>query len=110
MAISWKEDGDGRAHLGISMIEQAATASFGSADYPSGGYAVLPSVCGLSAIRGIWEIGFTGTLVPVVWKWNKTTKKLQAFWTGPAFSGVLVEVTANTDLSAMQVQFMFSGF
>jgi hypothetical protein len=110
MAISWKEDGDGRAHLGMSMIEQVATASFGSADYPTGGYAVLPSVCGLSRIRGIWEIGVSGTVVGVVWKWNKTTSKLQAFWGSATASTALTEVTANTDLSAMQVQFMFNGF
>lgn len=110
MAISWKEDGDGRAHLGISMIEQVATASFGSLDYPTGGYPVAPSVCGLSRIRGIWEIGLSGTPVGVVWKWNKTTSKLQAFWTGAGLGAALAEVASGTDLSAMQVQFIFNGF
>ena len=61
MSITWVVEGDARHDLGPNGILQKARASFGASDYVTGGYPVFPQNFGLSAIKGIWPIGFTAT-------------------------------------------------
>lgn len=111
MAITWTEDADSRVNLGMSCIQQCNIATFAVSDYPTGGYAITAIAFGLGRLRAVWEVAVqTGTPVGVVWKYNKATGKLMAFWTGAVVSTALAEVTASTDLSGMTVMFKAEGF
>lgn len=109
MAITWKEDADSRAHLGPNVAQQDATASFASSDYATGGYLVNPNFFGMGRIRDLWEVKSTTPPLGVIWKYNGTTKSLQAYWAGSA-NGFFVEVPASTDLSTSSTTFKAEGF
>lgn len=75
----------------------------GSNSYVAGGDT--PPNLGLRSIRGVIVMGINSALyVPF---WNPATGKLQFLWTGPVISGVLAEVAAATNLSAVVVQLLF---
>ncbi len=80
MALTITPDAEGRQNLGPSGIIAVVTIQPAAADYPAGGYTITPAQFdGLSRIRGVLPIGYTGTAATHVWAWNKTTGKLQVF-------------------------------
>jgi len=79
------------------------------ASYPTGGYPITPAQVGLLNITYVDSQNTTGT-TSVIWQYNYTTKSLQAYWTGPAISGVLAEVTNTTNLSTFPVRIRVQGF
>lgn len=108
MAITWTEDTDSRVNLGFSSIQQENTATFATSDYTTGGYSINANSFGLGRVRSMWQTGTTAPALGVVWQFDKTNKKLLAYWVGSA--GQLAQVTNGTDLSAAQVTFKAEGF
>ena len=103
MALTWKEDPESRQNLGMSGIIQCNDASFSLSDYTTSGYAVAAAAFGLSEIRGLTPIAYTGTAVNYFWKYNKTFGTLEVFNN----SG---QVSAGTDLSGGTVKLLAYGF
>lgn len=86
------------------------TATPAASDYATGGYTLTPGVgIPLGSIFAVLQLGDTGTTTEVRLKWNTTTQKLQAYWTGAAVSGFLAEVTPNTDLSGFTFTLLIIG-
>lgn len=110
MAITWTEDPDSRVNLGFSTIQQCNNATFASSDYTTGGYTVNPNAFGLGRIRGVWEVSTVTPPLGVVWKFNRTTNKLAAYWSAGSAT-FLAEVANGTDLSTGgAVLFKAEGF
>jgi hypothetical protein len=79
------------------------TIAFSAADtYVTGGLALLAATFGLSRpILGVEVIGFNTAGTGIVWQWNTTTGKLQAFVTGAASGSLLAELSsANTAIQS----------
>jgi len=95
---------------------RVVTATPAAADYTTGGYTLTPG-SGIplgSPIFGVITLGDTGGTGAVVLKWNTSTSKLQAFWSGAVAEGgaaaaELAEVTAGTDLSAFTFTLLIIG-
>jgi hypothetical protein len=86
------------------------TAVPAAGDYATGGYTLTPGAgIPLGSIFTVIPAGDTGGATGVLLKWNTTTQKLQAFWTGAAVSGFLAEVAATTDLSAFTFTLLILG-
>lgn len=111
MSMTWIEDAESQQHLGPSGIIQASIGQPGLSDYSSGGYAILPASFGMSRIRGLMQLGFTGTGTGGGYQaeYNKTTNKLM-FFQQSAATGALTELPAGTDLSANTYMFLAYGF
>jgi hypothetical protein len=113
MALTFKEDAESRAHLGISCIEQQNTATPAAADYPTGGYPISPAQWGLGLIRSLEVVGKTGTALNFIWDFIPAAANLLT----PTFAGNLyvssalgTQAAANTDLSGGTVKLLAKGF
>jgi hypothetical protein len=74
--------------------------------YPTGGYSIPTAAVGLDTIEALEVFGGGGGYV---YDFNPVTDKLKIYWTGAAVSGVLAEVTAATNLSAVTVRAIVHG-
>jgi hypothetical protein len=73
--------------------------------YPTGGYPIALNAVGLETIDAV----LTSTSAGYVYDFDLTNRKLKVYWTGAAVSGVLAEVTAATNLSAITVRAVVVG-
>jgi alpha-D-ribose 1-methylphosphonate 5-phosphate C-P lyase len=82
-----------------------------ASDYPTGGYAISANSLGLSEVLGAIVLGLNNTAVTtgVLWQYNVSTGKLQAFASNGAAPALLAEVAASTDLSAEKVRVLVLG-
>lgn len=99
-ACTFTPDPDGYAPLDPNRGWAVTGTVFLSASYATGGDTLTAAQLGLGRIKQI-QIDAIG---PYDYAYNATTGKVQAFWTGAALSGVLAEVTATTNLSAIPAQ------
>ena len=112
MALTWTVDNDARQYLGLSGIHQPATAVPAASDYATAGYTVTPATFGLQIIRNLWVAGTASTAAPtvaVLWQWDKTSGKLQAFGSAVGATGIS-EMAASTDLSSITIRVIVEGF
>lgn len=113
MAYTIKRNADGDVSLG-NLRGEIVTLQPAAADYATGGYLIQgiggatenSGNVGLDKVLGVLPLG--GNLGYVL-IWNPATNKLQVWWTGPALSGVLAQVPAATDLSALSFQLLVIG-
>lgn len=119
MAITWTEDADSRRNLGDSSIQQVNTAAFGVSDYVLGGYSVVPGSFGMSHIRGLIPIAYTGNTGSVTWAYQKPAVAgpaasnpgfLKAYGDGgPTVGAVATEVSASSNFTGV-VDFLADGW
>jgi hypothetical protein len=76
------------------------TITFGASDtYVTGGLALVAATFGLSRpIAGVIVIGQNTAMEGILWVWNTTTQKLQAFVTGASSGAVLAELGSASSL------------
>lgn len=112
MSITWTEDADSRQNLGISGIQQQNSAAFSLSDYPSGGYPVYASAFGLSHIRSLIPVAYTGTALGLVFQYQKPAISGPAA-TNPGFIRVWngsTEVSVSNNIIGGTVDFRASGY
>lgn len=113
MAYTVKKNADGDVSLG-SLRAEIVTLQPAAADYATGGYLIQgiggttenTGNVGMDKVLGVLPMGGNMGYQLI---WNQATSKLQVWWTGPAFSGVLAQVPAGTDLSALAFQLLVIG-
>lgn len=117
MSITWTENAESRAMLAPSVIKQQNKATFGASDYVTGGYAVLPSAFGLSAIRSLIPVGFSaygaGTPASVIWIAVAPAVAGPAAsnpWHIVALTDTLAETASNTNLNGGTMDWVAEGY
>ena len=113
MAYTITKTPDGDVSIG-NLRGEIVNLQPAAADYATGGYLIEgiggatenAGNVGMDKVLGVIPLGgnFGYTLV-----WNPTTSKLEVFWGGPALSGVLAQVPAGTDLSALTFLLLLIG-
>jgi|SRR5579871_2122637 len=85
--------------------------AFAASDYATGGYAIAPAAVGLNEVYGVFVVGVNNNAITtgVLWQFNISTGKLQAFVSNGASPAFLNEAPATTDLSAQKVRLLFIG-
>ena len=99
--------------VGHKIITGTVTMNGAVPGYVAGGEPLDLSAFFPTMVFGAVQIGGSAASQPYLW--GATTGAnviplITAAWTGPGFSGVLVDVTAATDLSAATTRWMFLGF
>jgi hypothetical protein len=116
MAITWTNDYDSQAWLGLSTQLRHAKGVPAASDYATTGYTITPATFGLQAIRDFIISGVdsssASTNFTTMWQWsyNHATGKLQVFGTGTAAGDAFNEAAASTDLSAFTVRVLIGGY
>ncbi len=81
----------------------------GAGGYATGGEAVTPGSIKLGTIEYCpMELAVNGVNA-IIYKYNLTTGKMQAFWQTNVVTSPLIEVTAGTDLSGYSAMMVAEG-
>jgi len=76
--------------------------------YPAGGYLLDPAQFGFKYAMGCLVMGVHTAGTAYHYVWNTSTNRLQVFYTGAAFSGVLAEAV-GANLSSVTLELLFIG-
>lgn len=117
MSITWTQTTDSRAMLAPSVIKQQNKASFGASDYVTGGYPVYPSDFGLSAIRALIPVAFSGFAAgqPGSALWEAISPAVAGPaasnpWHIVALTDVFAESASNTNFAAGTMSWEATGY